>query len=541
MAINTRKYITGYLKIKTKDAKVIPLRLNKAQEKVYKAIQDCYTQGKPPRLIVLKARQVGISTMTGAVIFKNCATEKNVKAGIIAHKEDSSTALFNMYKLFYQELPPVLRPARTASNAKEIVFNTKFGGGLNSSIRCHTAGADGVARGETYQYMHISEYAFWGNNKEDVLLGLLQTVPKTPDTLVVIESTANGFDDFRRRWIEAVSGRSDYTPIFTAWHEMEEYRLPYDGSPLTAVEDELKAVYGLDNEQIAWRRSTIANECGGDINKFRQEYPACPEEAFIASGNTYFDKDAVISRINALEAEGKTYIQGEFEYELCGDRIDDSSIRFIEGTSDLVRIYKKPIPGRPYVLGGDTAGEGSDRSIAQVLDNTNAEQCAVLAGNIDEDIYTQQVYCLGKYYNNALVGIESNFNTYQNKTLAERLNYSHMYLREEEDRITRRIKQQYGVRTDSATRPIMLAELRQVIRDSIYTINDYDTLQEALTFVINDRGRPEAMQGEHDDRIMALAIAHYIRPRQSCKAKEPEEQKKEPQLVRKGKKWIINY
>jgi hypothetical protein len=527
LKIQCDKYIENCLKIKTKGGEIVPFKLNVPQRRLYEVIKQQDSEGKPIRVIVLKARQEGISTGTGGVIFQKTATKKNVKAAIVSHKDTSSTSILEMYKLFYRHLPEPLKPQVQASNAKELIFDSKDGNGLNSRIRCYTAGSEDIGRSETFQYMHISEYAFWGKNKEDVLLGLLQAVPDRRGTIVIIESTANGFDDFRERWYAAVRGESDYYPLFIGWNELSEYRKPFnEKEPLTAEEVTLKEQYGLDNEQIQFRRDKIRNECGGDINKFKQEYPICPDEAFIATGNTYFDKAAVIARIQEIEACKIEFKRGEFEYEK-DDRgmVIDDSIRFVASEKGFIKIIREPEERKPYVIGGDTAGEGSDCSVGEVLDNTNGMQVAELhARNIDEDLYTEQMYCLGRYYNTALIGIEANFSTFHNRRLQE-LEYPKIYMREREDAITRSIKMQYGFRTDRITRNRILAGLKIVFRDYPELINDKEVLREALTFVVNTQGRAEAMQGENDDRIMALAIAHDIREQQDSKVEIPNSKK----------------
>ena len=523
MKIQCDKYIENCLKIKTKSGDIAPLEFNPPQRRYYDVIKKQYDEGKPARIIILKARQMGFTTGTGGVIFQKTATKKNVKAAIVSHKDTSSTSILDMYKLFYRHLPEPLKPQVQASNAKELIFDSRDGTGLNSRIRCYTAGSEDIGRSETFQYLHISEYAFWGNNKEEVLLGLLQAVPDERGTIVVIESTANGFDDFRERWYAAVRGDSDYYPLFVGWNELAEYRKPFNESvPLTADEVALKLQYGLDDEQIQFRRDKIRNECGGDENKFKQEYPICPDEAFIATGNTYFDKTAVVKRIQEIESAKFDLMRGEFEYDKDDSgKIIDDSIRFVKCDRGYIKIFLEPEEMKPYVIGGDTAGEGSDCSVGEVLDNTNGMQVAELCeANIDEDIYTEQMYCLGKYYNNALIGIEANFSTFHNRRLQE-LAYPKIYMREREDAITRTIKMQYGFRTDRVTRNRVLAGLKIVLRDDTELINDTGVLREALVFVVNTQGRAEAMSGEHDDRIMAMAIAHDIREQQDSAVKVP--------------------
>ena len=131
------------------------------------------------------------------------------------------------------------------------------------------------------------------------------------------------------------------------------------------------------------------------------------------------------------------------------------------------------------------------------------------------------MYCLGKYYNNALVGIESNFDTFPIKEI-ERIGYKKQYIRMKEDTYTGKITKAYGFRTDRITRPLILSELQAIVNDHIDLINDKETLEEMLVFVRNEKGRPEAQEGCHDDLVMALAIAYYIREQQDMTVKIKE-------------------
>lgn len=522
---NAREYITNYLHIKTKDNRVVPLKLNEPQRRLYKVISDEAKAGKPIRLIILKARQMGFSTLTEALIFHRTAVKPNVNSLIIAHKDDATTNLFNMSKLFYSRLPDMLKPARKASNAREIIFDcpSRSNGvlGLNSRIKCATAGGDGVGRSDTLSNVHISEFAFWTGDKMSTLNGLLQSVPSEPGTMVVIESTANGYDDFKRLWDTAVAGDNDFTPVFFPWYELSEYSKPYDGFQLTPEEEELKTRYNLTNDQLTWRRWCIKNNCGGDVDMFRQEYPATPEEAFVATGTCVFDTSAIIRRINEIK-EYKPLKRGYYEYDYDGQYI--SNARWIDNDRGSIKIYREPDKTTPYVLGGDTAGDGSDYFTCHIIDNITGEQVAVLHDdNIDEDEYARQVYCLGRYYNNALVGLEANFSTYPIREVA-RLGYNHQYVREQPDTFTGAIRKSYGFRTTSATRPVIIANLVQLVRDDIQLINDIDTLREMLSFV-RIKGKPQAEQGEHDDLVMGLAITYGIREQQSMTAAQKKRKK----------------
>ena len=519
MNINTKQYIEKYIKIRDKAGKIIDLKINQGQQKLYDAIKEQHNQGKPIRIIVLKARQIGFSTLTESIIFKNTATKFNVNAGIITHKEEATTNLFNMSKRMYDNLPDNMKPSLKRSNAKELIFDNDQGTGLKSKIKCMTAGSSGVGRSDTFNYLHISELAFWGNNAKETTIGLFQAVPNLPNTMIVIESTANGFEYFKELWDMAVKGESDFIPVFVGWNELTDYQMPYTGFELTEEEKELQRIYNLSLEQLQWRRWCINNNCGGDEQQFKQEYPINPQEAFISSGNCIFDKQIVINRVQELPKPLKI---GYFEYKYddtmpAGKKITD--IRWVNDKNGYIEIYEVPNIYK-YCIGGDTAGEGSDWFTGHVLNAKTGKQVARLRHQMDEDLYVRQMYCLGHYYQYknqrtgvitpALMCIESNFSSFPNKELV-RLGYSNMFVREKEDKYTGIMDKSYGFKTTSITRPVIIAELVKIVRESVELINDKLTLEEMLTFVRNEKGRPEAQQGAHDDLVMGLAIAYYSR------------------------------
>ena len=297
--------------------------------------------------------------------------------------------------------------------------------------------------------------------------------------------------------------------------------MPYTGFELTKEEKELQKIHGLTLEQLTWRRWCIANNCGGDIEQFKQEYPITPEEAFISTGTCYFNKEKVINRIQEIKNK-EPISQGSFIYDYDGLKI--TNIKWQKDERGPIKIYKFPEARKPYVLAGDTAGEGSDNFTGQVLDNITGKQVAVLKQEFDEITYTRQMYCLGMFYNTALIGIEANYTTYPIVEL-ERLEYPNQFVREKEDSYTHRTEKAYGFKTTSITRPLILGELQTIVKENTETIVDEDTLREMVVFIKNERGRPEAQIGYHDDLVMCLAIAHYIRGQQS-KELEPEKEKK---------------
>lgn len=521
LLMNCLAYIQAFLKIRTKEGSVIPLVLNKPQRRLYEAIRRQWNEGKPVRIIILKARQMGFSTLTEAIIFWMTATACFVESMIVAHKEEATANLFRMSKRFYDFLPPALKPMLRSSNAQELVFDRPArmkgnGKGLGSRIRCATAGGSGIGRSYTLKALHLSEFAFWPGDKRETLTGLLQAVPDLPGTLIVIESTANGFDEFKKMWDDAVeaqkNGTDGFYPIFFAWHEMEEYRrTPRPGFQRTPEEEALAETYGLDDEQLAWRRWCIAEQCGGDIDLFRQEYPASPDEAFIATGQCVFDKEALVLRREQVKAVPWECGYFRIRYDE-GGRIE--SWEWEPDPKGAVRIRVHPQKGVPYVLGGDTAGTGSDKFAGQLLDNRNGEQVAVVHHRFGERYFAEQCYCLGFYYNTALIGIETNYSTFPERILEE-LRYPRLYVRQHEDSYTRKLQETYGFETNVKTRKLIVDNLKDVARQALDTIYDYDTLGEMLTFVYDEKWKPQAERGGHDDLVMALAIAHHIRCQQT--------------------------
>lgn len=238
-------------------------------------------------------------------------------------------------------------------------------------------------------------------------------------------------------------------------------------------------------------------------------------------GKTFFNAEKITKRIQQVKEPLK---RGSFSYVFDDKKNTITNIKFIEDNYDgLIDIYEEPKKGYPYVVAGDTSGEGSDYFIGQVLDNTNGKQVAKLRKQFDTDEYTRQMYCLGTYYNNALIGIEANFDTYPIRKLQE-FKYFNQYVREKEDTYTNKHQKAYGFKTDKLTRPLILSLLQSIVNDHIELINDKETLEEMLTFVRNEKGRPEAQQGCHDDLIMALAIAYYIRTQQKMEVETIEKE-----------------
>jgi hypothetical protein len=531
---NTKEYIQTFLRIKTKDNRITYFVLNDPQDDLLKIIEAERAAGRPVRIIILKARQMGFSTVTEAVIFQDTVTRFNVNSAIITHKSDATDNLFNMTNLFYEELPDGMKPMIKNSNAKALVFANptsdkvakKKRPGLRSKIKCFTAGAKGVGRSETITNLHVSEFAFWegkkGTTKAQILQGVMQAVPNLPGTLVIIESTANGWEEFKEMWDDAVEGISGFIPVFYPWHAMKTYRMKYDGFELTKEEKKLKAKYNLDDEQLTWRRWCIKTNCNNDIDTFKQEYPSCPEEAFITTGNPVFDVQKVIDRIEKIRQKKPLRI-GRFEYKKDGEQIITNSIKWHEDEHGEIKIFEEPQKRTPYSGGGDTAGDGSDFFTGIISNNITMNHAATLKHQYDEDLYAEQMYCLGLFYNEALLAPEINYSSHPIKVL-QKLGYPNLYRRVNIQNISEQTEDKIGWRTDQVTRPVIIAELVTFVREHVDLINDIEVLREMLNFIKNKDMRPEARPGQHDDLVMGYAINVHIRQYQRMELyEEPEE------------------
>lgn len=501
-------YMQSFLKIRTKQGKLTKFVLNSTQRKINAKIDELQAQGKPVRILILKARQMGVSTFTEGRIFHKTATTKLTNSLIIAHKEDASTNLFNMSKLFYEELPPPLRPMKKASNAKELIFENptpdleekQKNPGLRSKIKIDTAKNLGAGRSETIHNLHVSELAFW-DNAEAVMLGLMQAVPNTPNTMIIIESTANGVGGyFYDLWQQAKNGENDFVPLFFPWYEHDEYRMPVpDDFVLTDEEQALKSQYNLDDEQLAWRRWAIRNNCNGDPELFRQEYPSNDQEAFLVSGRPRFDIPTLMEYLNQCQDGQHGYLE-----RVAGE------IKFIADNKGYLEVWEPPKRGREYAIGGDVA-KGlitGDYSVATVYD-ANKNLVALWHGHIDPDLFADQLELLGLWYNEALIAVEENNHglTVINKLKGS---YWNIYKRTTHDKVTDETKEQLGWYTTEQSKKLIIDNLAKLIRERQIGIKSKKFVQELMTYVIDDDGKTNAQEGSHDDIVMSSAIVLFV-------------------------------
>lgn len=534
--IPDKEFIEKNITIINKSKQRQLLKLNSIQLKIEGKIEELRSQGQPPRIVILKARQEGVTTYSQGKMMSVSCQKRDTNCLIVSHEEKSTAAIFAKTKFMYENLPTAIKPLNRASNSKQLILDKPLHykgklSGLNSKIVVTIAGKEAIGRSDTYSFVHLSEFAFWKGKDEDSptnqLSAIMQALPNILDSLAIIESTAKGFNDFKDVWDKAVSGQNGWTPIFFAWHDDPTYRLDFESKEakklfkesLTEYEADIMEQFDLDLEQINWYRYTKKIDCNDDVNKMKQENPSSPDEAFIFSGTPIFDNDIVMKRINELERNPLKVLYGKFKYYESYKKLTITKFVIDKREDKIisVRIYEKVKRGHPYTIGADTKGEGDDFYTATVTDVITKRRVATMKADLtSSDLFTYQLYCLGMYYNMALIGLEVNWNTGPIEKL-QWLRYPRQYQREKKDDFTMKLHPKYGWRTDGITRPLMIDNHVTFHRDFIECINDLETLREMLTFVRNSNGKPDAQAGKHDDLLFSDMISSEIQVQQPAR------------------------
>lgn len=288
-------YARKCLKIRTKAGSVAPFTFNRAQLYIHERLEEQKAKTGRVRALILKGRQQGCSTYVGGRYYHATTWAKGRRTFILTHEDAATQNLFEMVNRFHDHCPEPVRPSTSAANAKELFFDA-----LDSGYKVGTAGTKGVGRSSTIQLFHGSEVAFWPH-AETHAAGVLQAVPDTGGTEVILESTANGLGNlFHQKWQDAERGQGDFIAVFVPWYWQDEYRKePPPDFSLTDEEREYQALYGLDDAQIAWRRAKISEL--GDDSLFKQEYPATAAEAFQMSGHDSYIEPALAAKARKTE------------------------------------------------------------------------------------------------------------------------------------------------------------------------------------------------------------------------------------------------
>ena len=484
-----KKFSGDRLKIITKDAAqgYIPFKFNQAQQKIHKAVEEQLKEKGRVRVIILKARQQGISTYTAGRVFWKTLYTPYTRSVVLAHDSATSDALFTMSKQFIERMPDDTAPELVKSNAKEIKFAHN-----DSGFRLYTAGSPEAGRGTTPTILHCSEVAFW-QNQEKILAGLFQGVSSADGTEIILESTANGATgSFYEMWKKAEQGLNDYVPVFLPWYMTLEYTMEVSGDFVrTKEEDALVELYNLTNDQLYWRRMKIG-ESG--TTKFAQEYPATSEEAFQVSGANVFD----IEKIEKLKIESATSIRS----------FNPKMMSWDDQREGHLEIWEAPSFKEKYIIGADVAlGVGQDYSAAVVM-NSKREVVGLYRNNrIDPSAFGKELFYLGRYFNNALLAVESNSMGVATLQKLKDMNYVNMYFQTKIANISNEEGIRLGFRTTSASKPAIIGNLKNWLFEEELDIKSSVIVQELKDYLSDDRGTTGASPGCLDDSVMALAIA----------------------------------
>lgn len=507
-----------------KKKKSVPFFLNEVQRDFISKYEEW---GTKKAYFILKGRQQGFTSLITAMQLSFAIVQKNFSGFTLADSGDNTRAIFNdKARTVYTRLPEELKPTEKFNSVNELFFDK-----LNSSWRIATA-TDQVGRSRTLNFVHFSEVAFYECSLANLQKGIGEAM--TEDAFRVYETTANGFNEAKDLWDSNTCYNLFYEWWRTSEYRSNEYEYLETNDPWLLERIEVLKAKGLDKEQITWYCKKYDSYL--DKNTIKQEYPITPEEAFISSGDCVFDKEALVNQIIRSQAL-QPLKKGYFTYKKIANPIKDSKgetvdiewqikdIEFEERVDGYITIHEEPrvkydkdekiiIAKCPYVLGGDTAGTGIDYFTGKMIDNTNGRTVATLRKQkIDEDLYGEQMLCLAKYYNDALIGIETNYSRHPIRVI-QKYGYTNLYLRERVDEVSKKVERVYGFETTRKTKPIIIGELVELMRDPSIEV-DTETLKEMTTFVKKDNGKMEAIEGAHDDLVMAKAIAHFVSSQQT--------------------------
>lgn len=452
------------LRVRDRSGRIVRLVPNRAQR--------LFEQRRGQRNIVLKARQMGISTWVTGRLFLKTITRPGTLTVQVAHTQEAAESLFRMVHRFVEHLPEELQagPLRTSrSNVRQIVFPA-----LDCEYRVESAGDTNAGRGLTISNLHCSEVARWPGDAAEILQGLRAAMPV--DGELILESTPMGAGGcFWREWQDAPD-TGMVRHFFPWWLESA-----YAGSAVcetTLTKEELLLMYthGLTHAQIGFRRQLFADYRG----LAKQEYAENAEECFLSSGDCAFDRGAIDKRAAALSEPIRTRLGGQLQ------------------------VWYPPIASRNYLIAVDPAGGGteSDYSAAQVIDVRTGLQCAELQCKAGGYELALEVARLGKEYNKALAVVErNNHGSAILAYLSDVCHYSPVYEQ----------AGQQGWLTSSLSRPHMIGGLGAALVESPHIFSSERLLRECRTFVRHRNGKTAAQNGEHDDCLMAMAMALEVR------------------------------
>lgn len=497
-------YSKHFLKIKTKTEGITPFVLRGYQRRFIDFVQAI--EG-PKRVIVLKPRQAGFSTLIASIMFHRMATRFAHSGIAMADKAGRSLEIRKIYSTFLQELHPKITPLVLRNNTEEILFDDPNGKGLglSSGVLFETAQDPLAGRSSARLWAHLSEAAFY-EYYTDIDDGVQNSIPLSDQSLIVKESTANGRagtgKPFYLLWQAAKRDETIYKPFFVAWYEIDDYKINMK-TDLTEIEkDLLKRYKGMTIENLAWRRLKLSEYLNDEEQaylspeeRFKQDFPSDDDEAFRSSGSPVYPVDIITKLVNKLN------------YVKPADLKDKLNLYtpILRQFWHNLRVYQPPRKDLQYFIGADCS-EGlaiGDSSSLYVTDQ-NYNQVAVWHGKIDPDLYGHLLAALGEWYNNALLIVENNNMGHTTVTTLKNTCYSNIYKKVSEDKITKTFSTKYGWTTTGPSKQDMLNQSILVLREEKANILDVRLCEQMGNVVRGDNGNVD-LNGK--DRVVAFCLA----------------------------------
>lgn len=459
--------------------------------------------------VIAKARQIGFSTMSLALCLWMAMNRPRTNYMVVSYKQESSTSLFDKLKMMYDDLPhdKFKFPKDTQNNRNQLKFDN------GSSITLATAGGKDVGRGTTYEYILLSEFAFY-ENQDSILLSAEQALAKSKTSKLVIETTSNGFNTYQKLFDNAYKENSKYKAFFFPFYSSsyaKQFKDDYDeaeawykennkGKRLTKDDLEQDELYlyeqGATLKQLMWRRWKLLDM---SLQQFYQEFPATPMESFISSGLNVFDQQKIVER--------SKYIKKPLLYKDIKVSIPDSIAKYI-GKS--LMIYELPKQGIKYYAGVDTAsGSGGDYSTISILNAEGEQVLSFYENKIPVYEFAKLLDIIGKFYNYAFLTVERNsFGTPILERLRKEYEYMNLYKHKIFNQQLGKKQLQLGYQTTQVTKNIMITDLKEQFELEMILINCQETLDQMQIFVETD-GKTGNKKGKdkHDDCVIAMALA----------------------------------
>lgn len=481
------------------------------------AIDNSISPGNQWHLI-LKPRQVGISTYTDLRFLAKCLLVEGTRAVIVSHERTATTRLLRKVHLALEDLKA--RNAVIGGHRVETEFASKFEITFpkkRSYLYIGTAGQKAFSRGDSITDFHGSEVAFW-ENASDLMGGVVGALVDSAE--VFLESTANGmggyFYDFVKK---CVAPGGPAVLHFFPWHHFSEYsKKPPADVVWSAKETALARKFQLTNGQLWWRRCKMGQYEHRDL--FFQEFPMTVEEAFIVAGACFFEKESL------REAQNRTK-----EPLLIGSVESVGPKAFVRAAAGgILSVYEHPRGDRSYIIGADASEgvDGADPMSACVLNRDRCSEAAWLSGMLDPNEYAKALYALGQLYNWAWIGVEDNGPGLAVLMALVSLGYPRLYKRV--DPMDPEQKPRLGWHTDPRTRPLMLGTLRSMIKTRTWIPASAQFMRQCTTFCRQGDGGYRANSGAHDDDVMSAAIAAYLHTKLPIDI-SPAEQERESRIL----------